>query len=61
VARLDAAGLLVHLPPDPSLPTGDELAALEAEHEAWLERERPDLRLSEAILEEREESQRRLG
>ena len=55
-ARLQAAGLLAVLPYDENTPTPEELEALEAELDEWLDSLPEPLGLSEAILAEREES-----
>ncbi len=51
---LDEAGIRC-LPPDPTLPTGQTLAVLDQEIEAWARTLRPDQSLTEAILQNREE------
>ncbi len=51
-ARLNAAGVLAPPPEDAEM-TDDELAALEAEVEAWLDSLPGPLGLSEAVLEDR--------
>lgn len=56
VERLEAAGLLAKIRVPDDVPTGDELAALEAELDAWLESLPGPIGLSEAVLAEREES-----
>jgi hypothetical protein len=56
IAKLRAAGLLAPKPDRPDLPTGAEAEALEAKLYAWLDSLPEPLGLSEAVLEEREES-----
>ncbi len=54
--RLKAAGLLATLPPDEDVVTGAELEALEAELDALLESLPGPIGLSQAVLDERDES-----
>lgn len=56
VQRLRAAGLLATVCVGDDVPTGEELAELEAEVEAWLDGLAEPLGLTEAILAEREEA-----
>ena len=51
--RLSAAGLLAPPPSFDDALDGAELEALEAELEAWLERQPTSLGLTEAVLEDR--------
>jgi len=55
-ARLQAAGLLAVIPHNDDTPTPDELRALEAELDDWLDSLPEPLGLTEAVLAEREES-----
>ena len=54
--RLQAAGLLATMHFGDDVPTGQELAALEAELDAWLESQPGPIGLTEAVLAERDES-----
>ena len=56
VQRLRAAGLLATVRVGDDVPTGEDLAELEAEVEAWLDGLTEPLGLTEAILAEREEA-----
>jgi hypothetical protein len=53
IAQLQAEGLLAPTPSFPDLPQGEAARAEAAAFEAWLDENPQDLRLTEAVLEDR--------
>lgn len=53
LAQLETGGLLAPKPDDPTLPQGEAARTFLDEYEAWLSRQTEDVRLSEAVSEDR--------